>query len=447
MGWHGVLWLYLAAQVLAVHTEAADIVFPGQLDHAEGDTCRTNTGGSGTCSQACQHSPGLGDPPKCGIKDSKFLVCCEPNLRGGPQPSTDIAPPSVPFECGINALENAFIFPGEPGTGDVLILRPEAVPDPTLPKVQETTIARSNITGVSKRSNRDLMPQPPPPVRPPPPPLPTEGIEAVGGKEVLRHAWPWMALIGQRDAHGIGWFCGGVLINDRWVLTALHCFFSNNADVVRLGEHDYNDDFDDANHKDFSVAETVLYPDHNRPEAYHDLALLRLASRVALKDHISPVCLPWGKESDKDLLNHRATLTGWGDTQFGGKPSSVLQEVEVTVFSPGQCDRSYSNLPRYPSTWPRGIGQETLCAGDLAGGRDACQGDSGGPLVTEDARGHFVLAGIISRGYGCGHKDYPGLYANLRHPPYLSRIKKVVFATRGVVSESTTFGRSRSRSL
>ncbi|XP_050721195.1 clotting factor G beta subunit-like [Eriocheir sinensis] len=391
-------------RLISSFSEAADIVFPGQLDHTEGDTCRTNTGGSGTCSQACQHSPGLGDPLKCGIKDSKFLVCCEPNMRGGPQPSTDIAPPSVPFVCGKNALENATVM-DLLGTRDVLILRPESVPDPTLPKVEETTIRVE-------------------------PPTPQTVIPiVVGGIVVFRHAWPWMALIGQRDAHGIRWFCGGVLINDRWVLTALHCFFNNNADVVRLGEHDYNDDLDDANHKDFSVAETVLYPDHNRPEAYHDLALLRLASRVALKDHISPVCLPWGKESDKDLLNHRATLTGWGDTQFGGRPSSVLQEVEVTVFSPGQCDRSYSNLPHYPSTWPRGIGQETLCAGDLAGGRDACQGDSGGPLVTEDARGHFLLAGIISRGYGCGHKDYPGLYANLRHPPYLAWIKKVAFAT------------------
>lgn len=55
------------------------------------------------------------------------------------------------------------------------------------------------------------------------------------------------------------------------------------ADVVRLGEHNYNNDNDRAAHEDFNVEGTVLYPSYNHPEAYHDLALLRLASRVVLK--------------------------------------------------------------------------------------------------------------------------------------------------------------------
>ncbi|XP_050710775.1 clotting factor G beta subunit-like [Eriocheir sinensis] len=201
------------------------------------------------------------------------------------------------------------------------------------------------------------------------------------------------------------------------------------VEIVRLGEHNYNDDYDSAEHEDYGVVESVQYPDYNYPVAYHDLALIRLATRVPLKEYISPVCLPWGRESDKDITGQLATLTGWGDTQFRGFPSAILQEVNVTVFQSSQCNSSYSNLPHYTSSWPRGIGEDILCAGDPAGGRDACQGDSGGPLVSQDTSGRFVLAAIVSKGYGCGHKDYPGLYANLRNPPYLAWIKKVAFGT------------------
>lgn len=251
----------------------------------------------------------------------------------------------------------------------------------------------------------------------------------VGGRDSEINAWPWMALLGKREAQGINWFCGGVLINEQWVLTALHCFFSFTADVVRFGEHDYDDNTDGAVHQDINVTQTVLYPDFNPPAAYHDLALLRLESKVAIKRSIRPVCLPWGVESDTNITGKTTTLTGWGDTAFGGFPSSILQEVDLEVFPPSRCDSSYSTLPHYADTWPHGIGQENLCAGDRDGGRDSCQGDSGGPLVSKDASGRFVLAGIVSRGYGCGHEDYPGLYANLRHPPYLAWIKKVAFRT------------------
>ncbi|XP_069960130.1 clotting factor G beta subunit [Cherax quadricarinatus] len=143
--------------------------------------------------------------------------------------------------------------------------------------------------------------------------------------------------------------------------------------VVRLGEHDYNDEKDGAVHEDFSVAATVPHPEYFHPQAYHDLVLLMLDRRVKLKPSINPVCLPWGNESSRRLVGQNVTLTGWGDTQFAGFPSSVLQEVEVTVFESKECDKSYSTLLEYPSSWPLGIGEEIVCAGDRSGGRDSCQ--------------------------------------------------------------------------
>ncbi|XP_069980813.1 clotting factor B [Penaeus vannamei] len=153
------------------------------------------------------------------------------------------------------------------------------------------------------------------------------------------------------------------------------------------------------------------------------------ARRVLAKytSHINPVCLPWGREAERDLTGEALVITGWGATEHGGSGSTVLQEVALTAFPPSRCDQSYSTLPQYSRYWPRGIGNETLCAGDPQGGKDACQGDSGGPLVYLDERKRYVLAGVVSSGYGCGLQEFPGLYANLRQAPYLRWIKKVAF--------------------
>merc|ERR1712025_1053442 len=67
------------------------------------------------------------------------------------------------------------------------------------------------------------------------------------------------------------------------------------------------------------------------------------------------------------------------------------------------------------------ITDEMLCAGfPNVGKKDACQGDSGGPLVmpTVDASNNNnrvvdVIVGVVSWGFGCGSKKYPGVYSRI----------------------------------
>ena len=62
---------------------------------------------------------------------------------------------------------------------------------------------------------------------------------------------------------------------------------------------------------------------------------------------------------------------------------------------------------------------DALCAGRLAPNAanyatDACAGDSGGPLLLLAGDGTQVGAqiGIVSRGVGCGHQPFPGIYTS-----------------------------------
>ena len=61
--------------------------------------------------------------------------------------------------------------------------------------------------------------------------------------------------------------------------------------------------------------------------------------------------------------------------------------------------------------------EDMICAGLMAGGKDACQGDSGGPLVAADPGQNkaLTLIGIVSWGYGCAKPDALGIYSEVSH--------------------------------
>ncbi|CAL4063772.1 unnamed protein product, partial [Meganyctiphanes norvegica] len=203
-----------------------------------------------------------------------------------------------------------------------------------------------------------------------------------------------------------------------------------NVTIVRLGEHDFTHN-DDGAHEDVGVAEVLFYPGYQPPKAYHDISLIRLAKTVNLRNEVSPICLPWGHEADLPLEGKNVTITGWGPTEFFGDPlSTFLNEIDVTVFPTDVCAKSYSTLADYTFNYPQSLGEESLCIGDDSANeilKDSCPGDSGGPAV-HYYNGRFIVVGIVSKGFGCGKKDFPGIYVNMQYREHLAWIKKVAFS-------------------
>ncbi|XP_068150079.1 trypsin-1 [Drosophila tropicalis] len=216
----------------------------------------------------------------------------------------------------------------------------------------------------------------------------------VGGTQVRTNKYPWIAQI----IRGTFLFCGGTLINDRYVLTAAHCVhgMDMNGVSVRLLQLDRS-----STHLGITraVAFANAHAGYNPVTLVHDIALLRLAQPVALVDVMRPICLPSNFLQNFDF--QKAIVAGWGLSQEGGSTSSVLQETTVPIITNAQCRAtSYRSM----------IVDTMLCAGYVrSGGRDACQGDSGGPLIVRDQR-IFRQAGVVSFGYGCAKPDAPGVY-------------------------------------
>jgi len=229
----------------------------------------------------------------------------------------------------------------------------------------------------------------------------------VGGQEAEVNEYPWQA--GLVSTGSTKPWCGGSLVNSKWVLTAAHCTAGENANSIQilLGDHKTNKN----DHVVFNVASINDHQSYDSQTTDYDFSMIKLTTAVDWAAHpdIRPVCLP--ATTGNDYSGVTATVTGWGTTSSGGSQSKTLLEVDVGVISNNQCSNDYG----YSSSW---ITDTMLCAVVPGGGKDACQGDSGGPLVATSGDGvtpgqNYDLIGVVSWGIGCASADYPGVYARV----------------------------------
>ncbi|XP_031632048.1 serine protease easter-like isoform X2 [Contarinia nasturtii] len=252
------------------------------------------------------------------------------------------------------------------------------------------------------------------------------GDRIVGGMETALGEYPWLALIEYTKRGYQGqFFCGGSLINEKYVITAAHCIKSKSViesgfkpTSVRLGEHDVRTDIDCVDDEcadpviDLPIADIIVHENYEPTSNLQndDITLIRLRRRVEFTDYIRPICLPFGRHlKNQNLDRFPLFVSGFGKTEKGSK-SDVKLKVEVDGFNWNRCNKLYRIT---------GISliQSQLCAGGKAG-EDSCQGDSGGPLMGQDKLGsgqpYTYLAGVVSFGLSkCGTPDYPGVYTRV----------------------------------
>ncbi|KAI1286693.1 Plasma kallikrein [Halotydeus destructor] len=226
----------------------------------------------------------------------------------------------------------------------------------------------------------------------------------VGGRRALEGEFPHQVSLQfwqQPGSH----FCGGVIISDRWILTAAHCLVRwMDKTLMAIGGSNSRRFYRSTM---FKVSKSIVHRDYNTTTLENDIALLKTSEPMPLYSKntssqldINNICLP----DPYEQFFGKAILTGYGMTSERGSTSSQLLTVELDIQPRMVCRDLYSGRYSFNAM---------MCAGHQDGGKDSCQGDSGGPLFQKRYGGSYVLVGLTSFGNGCARANTPGVYTQV----------------------------------
>lgn len=183
----------------------------------------------------------------------------------------------------------------------------------------------------------------------------------IGGQNAKAGEFPHMVAIGYRNLDNeVQYKCGGSLISEQHVLTAAHCRIADRVrpSEVRLGDLNLVLREFELPEENIAIESFNAHEKYDPNENKNDIAVIKLARKVAFSKYIRPACLG---TSNIVLKNKKVIATGWGLTEsVSSKNSDIMQKVELSIIENDKCNEIFVDDDV-------NLDDSQVCAGELAG--------------------------------------------------------------------------------
>ncbi|XP_022821643.1 trypsin, alkaline B-like [Spodoptera litura] len=232
----------------------------------------------------------------------------------------------------------------------------------------------------------------------------------IGGSSVMVENHPSIASLQTWDGFtSMFWqACGGVIVNNRAILTAAHCLHGDNINLwrIRIGTS-FANSFGEVH----LIQRHIAHPSYSSRTLEHNIAILHSVTTFTFNNAASPASIAGRNYYIAD--NQSVWAVGWGQFYRCSEPrsqsnmherrvnSEVLRQVLKVAINQETCRNNYAarNIA---------ITDNMLCSGWYTNGRGHCDDDSGSPLYHNG-----VVVGIFTFSVGIAQANFPSVHTRV----------------------------------